>query len=106
MRKEQKLTLQEKHKQITDNYKENHDDDMIALLQNSADKNSITNRSKKQDDDSMTSSSVSKNDSSKPSSVGSAPPSRPLVPPGFANAVGEKKIHKQSSSTFAEPQVA
>nr|CAD1831123.1 unnamed protein product [Ananas comosus var. bracteatus] len=104
MRKEQKLTLQEKHKQITDNYKENHDDDMIALLQNSADKNSITNRSKKPDDDNMTSSSVSKNDSSKPSSVGSAPPSRPLVPPGFANAVGEKKIHKQSSSTFAEPQ--
>ena len=78
MRKEQQKALQEKPKQIPDNHKENLDADIIALLQNSVDRNSKMSKTDMLDD-----SSLPQNDSSRVSSSMNAPLSRPLVPPGF-----------------------
>ncbi|XP_073102426.1 uncharacterized protein [Elaeis guineensis] len=95
MRKEQHRALQEKQKH--DNNKEKLDADIIALLETSVDKKGMMNRNDKSDD-SLTS-FLSLHDSSKSSFAPQAPASRPLVPPGFANALVEKNICGQSSST-------
>ncbi|URD84701.1 hypothetical protein MUK42_02158 [Musa troglodytarum] len=94
MRKEQQKALQEKQKQIPDNHKEKLDADIIALLQNSADKKSIMNEAHKADD----SSSLSINDSSRPPTL-RVPLSRPLVPPGFSNTTLNKILPIQPSNT-------
>ncbi|XP_072964910.1 uncharacterized protein [Typha angustifolia] len=102
MRKEQHKALREKQKQIPENDKENLGDDIMKLLQNSVDKKSITNRNEKSDD--TTSSSFSQNDASRPSFITPAPPSRPLVPPGFTYANVDKTLYVQPSSNFLESE--
>lgn len=94
MRKEQQKALQGKQKQIPDNQKEKLDADIIALLENSADKKSILNETHKADD----SSSLSINDSSRPLTM-RVPLSRPLVPPGFSNTTLNKILPIQPSNT-------
>ncbi|XP_064945586.1 uncharacterized protein LOC135597069 isoform X2 [Musa acuminata AAA Group] len=94
MRKEQQKALQGKQKQIPDNQKEKLDADIIALLENSADKKSILNETHKADD----SSSLSINDSSRPPTM-RVPLSRPLVPPGFSNTTLNKILPIQPSNT-------
>ncbi|CAD5190120.1 unnamed protein product [Musa acuminata subsp. malaccensis] len=94
MRKEQQKALQEKPKQIPDNHKENLDADIIALLQNSVDRNSKMSKTDMPDD-----SSLPQNDSSRVSSTMNAPLSRPLVPPGFSSTALDKNLPVQSSST-------
>ncbi|XP_017699190.3 uncharacterized protein LOC103710699 isoform X2 [Phoenix dactylifera] len=100
MRKEQQKALQEKQKHY--NNKEKLDADIIALLESSVDKQ-VTMNGNDKSDDSLTS-SLFRHDSSKSSFVPQAPASRPLVPPGFANALVEKSLSVQSSSTSLESE--
>lgn len=95
MRKEQQKSLQEKHKPNLDNHKENLDADIIALLRNSADENSMS----KNKSDEPAVSALSHCDSSRPSLHAQAPASRPLVPPGFRSSLVDKNLSVQSSST-------
>lgn len=98
MRKEQHKALQEKQTLIPATGK--LDTDIIALLETSKEK-SRPNRSTKIDDPEP---SVSQNDSSRTSCYTQAPLSRPLVPPGFANALTEKNVYTQSSSLTLGPE--
>ncbi|KAG1359323.1 hypothetical protein COCNU_08G007690 [Cocos nucifera] len=100
MRKEQQKALQEKQKHY--NSKEKLDADIIALLDSSVDKQDMMNGNDKSDD-SLTS-SLFWHDSSRSSFLPQAPASRPLVPPGFANALVEKSLSVQSSSTCLESE--
>ncbi|XP_073011809.1 uncharacterized protein [Typha latifolia] len=102
MRKEQHKALREKQKQIPENDKENLGDDIMKLLQNSVDKKSMANRNEKSDD--TTSSSFSQNDVSRPSFITPAPPSRPLIPPGFTYANMDKTSYVQPSRNFLESE--
>lgn len=96
MRKEQHKAMQEK-KIAPDSEKENIGDDTISLLQNSAEKRGPPTKSNKQDE--LKVSSLSKEDAIKTSALLPTPTTRPLKPPGFANALPEKRLQLQSSNT-------
>ncbi|XBI34060.1 hypothetical protein VPH35_119910 [Triticum aestivum] len=92
MRKEQHKSLQEK--------KSGPGDDIMTMLQNSTENlGSATNSGKP---DGIVPSVHQ--DTTKTSSVLPAPAARPLVPPGFSNAVVEKKVQSQSSNIALEPK--
>ncbi|PKA66288.1 hypothetical protein AXF42_Ash006985 [Apostasia shenzhenica] len=102
MRKEQHKALQEKQKHGKDSPKENLDTDIMTLLQNSDTDKSTKNGSKP---DESTSSLYSS--SSKASSHIHVPAARPLVPPGFAGALGREKNHQvHSPGTIDASQVS
>lgn len=90
MRKEQQKSLQEKHKSKLDNHKENLDADIIALLGNSGDENSMNKN---------------KSDEFRSTLHAQAPASRPLIPPGFRSSLVEKNLSVQSSCTSLESEV-
>ncbi|KAM0934598.1 hypothetical protein DsansV1_C31g0217971 [Dioscorea sansibarensis] len=95
MRKEQQKALKEKHKQIPDNHKENLGDvDLFALLETSEEDKSKQNENKLEVSAPPSNSQI---DSSR-SSLIHAPPSRPLVPPGFASVMLEKTLSVEPSN--------
>ncbi|CAN6202245.1 unnamed protein product [Urochloa humidicola] len=97
MRKEQHKAMQGK-KNVPDILKENPSDDIISKLQTSTEKANFKAKNEKLDG----SVSSYQEDTTKPSSVLSAPAARPLVPPGFANAFVDKKLQLQSPNISLE----
>ncbi|XP_039134615.1 uncharacterized protein LOC120271987 isoform X1 [Dioscorea cayenensis subsp. rotundata] len=96
MRKEQQKALKEKHKQTPDNHKENLGDvDLIALLETSEEHKSKQNENMLEVSAPPSNSQI---DSSR-SSLIHVPPSRPLVPPGFASVMLEKTLSVEPSNT-------
>ncbi|KAJ0964296.1 hypothetical protein J5N97_029418 [Dioscorea zingiberensis] len=95
MRKEQKKSLKDNQKHMLNIDKENVDDDIMALLGSSEGQKSKQGENKLVDSVAL---SNSRSDSSRSSHI-HAPPSRPLVPPGFASAAREKNLHAPSSNT-------
>ncbi|KAE8784061.1 hypothetical protein D1007_42424 [Hordeum vulgare] len=92
MRKEQHKSLQEK--------KSGPGDDIMTMLQNSTENlGSATNSGKP---DGIVPSVYQ--DTTKTSSVLPVPAARPLVPPGFSNAVVEKKVQSKTSNIALEPK--
>ncbi|KAJ0968357.1 hypothetical protein J5N97_025274 [Dioscorea zingiberensis] len=95
MRKEQQKTLKEKHKQIPDNQKENFGNaDLIAFLETSEENRSKWNENKLEI---SVPTSNSQSDTSRSPHI-LAPPSRPLVPPGFASVILEKNLFVEPSN--------
>lgn len=100
MRKEQQKALQEKQNN-PDKHKDGHVLDVNAWLEDTKDKNRISNRSNELEE-SMTS-TVSNNDSWKSSSqiLGS----RPLVPPGFKSTISEKNSNARALNNSHSTEV-
>ncbi|CAK9134383.1 unnamed protein product [Ilex paraguariensis] len=108
MRKEQQKALQEKQKLKMDKHKNDGVPDIMVLLEDTKAEKSFLGRNDELDAPLML--PVSNNDSGKSSLSSLAPPSRPLVPPGFRSTIlerndGAKPLSHPESTEVGNPDI-